>query len=54
MLTRNDKTIGDAEQHLKTALAAGVHHIGFKDVGLPFERLSDRRLARIEGALNRL
>lgn len=39
MLTRNDKTVEDAEQHLKTALAAGVHHIGFKDVGLPFERL---------------
>lgn len=39
MLTRNDKTVEDAEQHLKTALAAGVHHIGFKDVGLPFDRL---------------
>ena len=41
MLTRNDKTVEDAELHLKTALAAGVHHIGFKDVGLPFERLKD-------------
>ena len=41
MLTRNDKTVEDAEQHLTTALAAGVHHIGFKDVGLPFERLKD-------------
>ncbi|USG61988.1 cupin domain-containing protein [Sneathiella marina] len=39
MLTRNDKTVEDAEQHLATALAAGVHHIGFKDVGLPFDRL---------------
>ncbi len=39
MLTRNDKTVEDAEQHLKTALAAGVHHIGFKDVGLSFDRL---------------
>ena len=39
MLTRNDKTVDSAEQHLKTALAAGVHHIGFKDVGLPFDRL---------------
>lgn len=39
MLTRNDKTVEDAEQHLETALSAGVHHIGFKDVGLPFERL---------------
>ena len=41
MLTRNDKTVEDAEQHLKTALAAGVHHIGFKDVGLSFERLKE-------------
>lgn len=41
MLTRNDKTVEDAEQHLKTALSAGVHHIGFKDVGLPFERLRE-------------
>ena len=39
MLTRNDKTVEDAEQHLETALKAGVHHIGFKDVGLPVERL---------------
>lgn len=39
MLTRNDKTVEDAELHLETALAAGVHHIGFKDIGLPFERL---------------
>jgi len=41
MLTRNDKTVQDAEQHLVTALAAGVHHIGFKDVGLPFDRLRE-------------
>lgn len=45
MLTRNDKTVVDAEQHLATALAAGVHHIGFKDVGLPFERLKDLNAA---------
>ncbi|OJJ12025.1 cupin [Alphaproteobacteria bacterium AO1-B] len=45
MLTRNDMTVEDAEQHLKTALAAGVHHIGFKDVGLPFERLKELNAA---------
>ena len=45
MLTRNDKTVEDAEQHLKTALAAGVHHIGFKDVGLPFDRLKELNAA---------
>ena len=39
MLTRNDMTVTDASDHLQTALAAGVHHIGFKDVGLPFEAL---------------
>ncbi|MGO1118486.1 cupin domain-containing protein [Rhodovibrionaceae bacterium A322] len=39
MLTRNDETVPDADTHLATALAAGVHHIGFKDVGLPFAEL---------------
>lgn len=39
MLTRNDKTVEQAEDFLATALAAGVHHIGFKDVGLPVEKL---------------
>ncbi len=39
MLTRNDKTVESAEVHLETALAEGVHHIGFKDIGLPFARL---------------
>jgi len=39
MLTRNDKTVVDAEIHLAKALSAGVHHIGFKDVGLPFNAL---------------
>ncbi len=39
MLTRNDRTVGDARTHLDTALALGVRHIGFKDVGLPVEEL---------------
>ena len=39
MLTRNDRTVPDAERHVATALAAGVRHIGFKDVGLPFAEL---------------
>jgi mannose-6-phosphate isomerase-like protein (cupin superfamily) len=55
MLTRNDKTVEDAETHLKTALAAGVHHIGFKDVGLPFARLNDLNAAiRAGGATSYL
>ncbi|HLZ85463.1 MAG TPA: hypothetical protein VKQ54_18015 [Caulobacteraceae bacterium] len=43
MLTRADRTVGDAEARLPEALAAGVRHIGFKDVGLPAAAL--RRLA---------
>lgn len=43
MLTRADSTIADAEARLPEALAAGVRHVGFKDVGLPAPAL--RRLA---------
>jgi hypothetical protein len=39
MLTNKDRTIGDAEARLDEVLAAGITHIGFKDIGLPFERL---------------
>lgn len=35
MLTRDDVTIADARERLPEVLAAGVRHIGFKDVGLP-------------------
>jgi 4-hydroxythreonine-4-phosphate dehydrogenase len=35
MLTRGDVTIADAREQLPHALAAGIGHIGFKDVGLP-------------------
>ncbi|MEP7350237.1 MAG: hypothetical protein ABI668_09840 [Sphingorhabdus sp.] len=44
MLTRNDRTVADAEVHVETALACCVRHIGFKDIGLPFDALA--RLAR--------
>jgi mannose-6-phosphate isomerase-like protein (cupin superfamily) len=55
MLTRNDKTVEDAEVHLETALKAGVHHIGFKDVGLPVERLKGLNAAiRAGGATSYL
>ena len=40
MLTRNDRTVTDATTHVETALRAGVRHIGFKDVGLPFKELA--------------
>jgi hypothetical protein len=35
MLTRGDVTIADARSRLPQVLAAGVRHIGFKDIGLP-------------------
>ena len=39
MLTRADRTVADAERRLPEVLAAGVTHIGFKDVGLPLFNL---------------
>lgn len=39
MLTRNDRTVAEAAEHLHTALSLGVRHIGFKDVGLPVAQL---------------
>ncbi|MBT6271273.1 MAG: 4-hydroxythreonine-4-phosphate dehydrogenase [Rhodobacteraceae bacterium] len=39
MLTRNDQTVKNAEEYLETVLNCGVKHIGFKDIGLPFEKL---------------
>lgn len=40
MLTNNDRTIPDALEQLPAVIAAGVRHVGFKDVGLPFEDLA--------------
>ena len=39
MLTRNDRIVTDAADHLQTALCLGVRHIGFKDIGLPVDEL---------------
>ncbi len=39
MLTHSDRTVEDAEQRLDEVLAAGIGHIGFKDVGLPLTAL---------------
>ncbi|MDG2340222.1 MAG: methylglyoxal synthase [Paracoccaceae bacterium] len=39
MLTSNDRTIPDARVRVDEALEGGVRHIGFKDVGLPFDEL---------------
>jgi mannose-6-phosphate isomerase-like protein (cupin superfamily) len=45
MLTRNDRTVADASQHLQTALSLGVRHIGFKDIGLPLDQLKSLNAA---------
>jgi len=39
MLTHDDVTIADARSRLPEAVAAGLRHIGFKDVGLPLAEL---------------
>jgi mannose-6-phosphate isomerase-like protein (cupin superfamily) len=39
MLTRNDRTVEDAAEQLRSALGLGVRHIGFKDIGLPTTEL---------------
>ena len=39
MLTENDRTIPDAHARLEEALEGGARHIGFKDVGLPWDDL---------------
>lgn len=41
MLTRNDVTVPDAHAILELALAAGVEHIGFKDIGLPTHEMAE-------------
>ena len=39
MLTRNDRTVDNAEAYLDIALDSGVRHIGFKDIGQPLATL---------------
>jgi 2,4-dienoyl-CoA reductase-like NADH-dependent reductase (Old Yellow Enzyme family) len=39
MLTNQDQTVADADERLKDVLAAGIRHVGFKDIGLPFDKL---------------
>jgi mannose-6-phosphate isomerase-like protein (cupin superfamily) len=55
MLTRNDRTVADASQHLRTALSLGVRHIGFKDIGLPIDQLKAlNRTIQAEGVTSYL
>ena len=39
MLTEDDRTIPDARSRLEDVLSGGARHIGFKDIGLPFDEL---------------
>ncbi|CAP54900.1 4-hydroxythreonine-4-phosphate dehydrogenase [Gluconacetobacter diazotrophicus] len=39
MLTRHDRTVENAVDLVEIVRAAGVRHIGFKDIGLPFASL---------------
>jgi len=55
MLTRHDRTIPDALAQLESAIAAGVRHIGFKDVGLPLDALRELiEMMRAAGATSYL
>ncbi len=37
MLTRNDRTVDDADELVGPIIECGVRHIGFKDIGVPHE-----------------
>lgn len=51
MLTRQDRTIDDAQEVLDTISSIGVRHIGFKDVGVPDQVLKSLTAAiRAAGA----
>lgn len=55
MLTRDDRTVADAADHLSVAVSLGVRHIGFKDIGLPFSRLRELNdMIRASGATSYL
>lgn len=49
MLTRSDRTVEDADALVDAIMALGVRHIGFKDVGVPFETMQ-RLVAKIRAA----
>lgn len=49
MLTRNDRTVADAMQHLATAQSLGIRDIGFKDIGLPLAQLKGLNQAIRQG-----
>lgn len=55
MLTKDDRTVSHAMTLARDALTCGITHIGFKDIGLPFDALYDlNRLIRQGGAASYL
>jgi CheY-like chemotaxis protein len=55
MLTRDDVTVSNARELLEQVLQTSTQHIGFKDVGLPFEQMLDlTRTIRTAGRTSHL
>lgn len=55
MFTRADETVEDCLEVVETAARAGVKHMGFKDIGAPFEVLVElNRRIRAAGAVSYL
>jgi hypothetical protein len=49
MLTREDHTVENALEVYEEVRGSGLRYVGFKDVGLPFDRLKDLAAAIREG-----
>src|SRR3546814_16288878 len=49
MFTHADETVGDCLEVFETAARAGVKHMGFKDLGVPYELLVELN-SRIKAA----
>lgn len=55
MFTRADETVQDCLAVLETAVVVGVKHMGFKDIGVPFETLVElNRRIKEAGAVSYL
>src|SRR3546814_16881055 len=52
MFTHADETVGDCLEVFETAARAGVKHMGFKDLGVPYEILVElNRRIKAAGAV---
>src|SRR3546814_2407880 len=53
MFTHADETVGDCLEVFETAARAGVKHMGFKDLGVPYEILVElNRRIKAAGAVS--